>query len=98
MTALLWIHALAIRVIDYLTYDIFHGRSWVKKEKKIVPPSAGLRPEEAERPTLPQGYVEPRRTFELREAYVVRRLTPEEHQELRDKLKVQALIRDAGGY
>jgi hypothetical protein len=48
VNALLWIHALAIRVIDYLTYDLFRGRSWVK----TVPPpsSAGLRPEEAERP------------------------------------------------
>jgi hypothetical protein len=62
-----------------------------------APTSPGLRPEEAERPTLPEGYVEPKRTYELRAAFVARVATRAECLAHQDQMKVRALIRDAGG-
>lgn len=61
------------------------------KKKKIVPASPGLRPQEN------AGYVEPKRTQELRAAYVARRATREEILAAEDKNRAMALIRDAGG-
>lgn len=59
-------------------------------KKKIVPPSAGLRPE-------PRGYIEPARTEALRVAYVARRATREDILAAEDHKRAMALIRDAGG-
>jgi hypothetical protein len=60
-----------------------------EKKEKIVPASPGLRPEEKTG--------ESKRTFVLREAYVVRRATREEIIAAQDHKRAMALIRDAGG-
>lgn len=67
-----------------------------QKEKEEAPASPGLRPEEAERPALPQGYVESPRTYELRMAFVARAATPEEIQQSKNAKALRELMQNVG--
>lgn len=94
MEPILWIYAKISKLIDYLTYDLVRGRSWVKG---VPPPKtpAGLRPEEGALDN--HGcYVEPPRTYELRMAFVARAATPKEIKAAKDAKAIRELMQNVG--
>lgn len=74
-----WTLAALFRLVDYLTYDMVSGKSWVKPFAADAAPSATEGAHGC--------YIEDDRTRDLREAYASRRRGHRSKREIEDLIK-----------